>query len=148
MSTRSTTHFKHGDELVAIVYRHTDGYPDGAGADICGFLDQCASLSDSRFSDPSYLAAKYVVFLADKFNWTHSYKAGPIRPQSKLEFLSVGVVMEDPGDIEYRYEVDCAVSPRPKVRCFERHGDWDNPTWRELPWDTTANASDVVFLIH
>lgn len=99
MSTRSTTHFTYGEgsEPVAIVYRHSDGYPSGAGIDIKKFLKQCSRLNDSRFDDPSYLAAKYVVFLADMFR----------EPESMLEFLSVGVVREDPPDIEYRYVVNC-----------------------------------------
>lgn len=35
MSTRSTIHFKerHGGRSVAIIYRHSDGYPKGAGTD-------------------------------------------------------------------------------------------------------------------
>ena len=118
MSTRSTTHFVHGDEPpVAIVYRHTDGYPEGAGVDIHRFLERVEQeTADTRFGDASYLAAKYVVFLAEMF--------ASRRP---LDFLSVGIVREDYPDIEYRYIVDCGVQPdssraqRPTVRCLEIH---------------------------
>ena len=37
MSTRSTTHFQWEGRDFAIVYRHPDGYPDGAGVDILKF---------------------------------------------------------------------------------------------------------------
>ena len=133
MSTRSTTHFIYGDQKhpTAIIYRHPDGYPDGAGVDLLRFLDECGKLKDPRFSDPSYLAAKYVVFLADMFN--HSYREvngrfETVHNESKLDFLSVGVVNSDPGDIEYRYVVDCkgaSRGTRPTVKCYAFSNQWD-----------------------
>lgn len=132
MSTRSTAHFYWGDsdKPTAIIYRHSDGYPEGAGVDIHKFLDQCGKLADPRFNDPSYLAARYVVFLADKFNYT--YKPGDfstqlqalrrgkyVRPKSKMDFISVGVMEQDPDDIEYRYTIRCNDEDRPEVKCFE-----------------------------
>lgn len=139
MSTRSTTHFVENGRVVAIIYRHSDGYPSGAGSDILRFLDECAALNDSRFGDPSYLASKYVVFLADIFNrdWqTNKPKA------SKLDFISVGVVMEDPGDIEYRYTVECGDRAAghirngkacPVVKCFKVSNRWDMVKHRDIP---------------
>jgi hypothetical protein len=137
MSTRSTTHFVHEgvyggekQEPVAIIYRHINGYPGSAGTDILRFLDQCAELdkdresqSGSRFEDPAYLAAKYVVFLADMFNVRYSFEDSALsesKAPSKLDFLSVGVVNEDPSDIEYRYVITCgARGTRPKVTCYK-----------------------------
>ncbi|MCP4899766.1 MAG: hypothetical protein GY906_22600 [bacterium] len=148
MSTRCTTHFKHGKTLAAIIYRHTDGYPNGAGADLLGFFDECAKLKDSRLGDPTYLAAKYVVFLADQFNWDWQYegdKAKKVRPESRLDFLSVGVMMADPGDEEYRYEVDCdnLVDGKPVTTCFRREGTWDAPEWKNLgPLPVTEDDED------
>jgi hypothetical protein len=150
MSTRSTTHFVDSEfpnqKPVAIVYRHSDGYPEGAGMDIMKFLRACKKLQDSRLNDPAYLAAKYVVFLADMFNnkftkfeqdgtcdESHkSVKAGEYgykRAASKLDFLSVGILQKDPGDIEYRYVIDCGklVKGLPTVTCYavsERDGVW------------------------
>jgi hypothetical protein len=126
MSTRSTTHFTYGDtrQPTAIIYRHADGYPEGAGTDLLRFLDECSKLSDSRFGDPAYLAAKYVVFLADMFNVRYEWTKGKMsetKPESKLEFLSVGVLDRDPGDIEYRYTVNCGKldeDGKPEVTCF------------------------------
>lgn len=117
MSTRSTTHFldAEGATPTAIIYRHTDGYPDGAGADIATFLDRVGKLRDTRFDDPSYLAAKYVVFLAELF---HEYEKenGSTEP---MEFLGVGVIDADPSDIEYRYDVISGSQRRPLVRAYD-----------------------------
>ena len=142
MSTRSTTHFTHGDELkpVAIIYRHPDGDPEGAGVDLLDFIRQCRQLKDPRFTDPSYLAAKYVVFLADMFNYEYDDDFKKIRPASRLAFISVGVLDADPGDIEYRYVVDCRnlTSDRcPKVTCYKISGTtkskWQNWEKTEVP---------------
>ena len=116
MSTRSTTHFlgRFGERPTAIIYRHSDGYPEGAGKDLLAFFEKVRSdTMDTRFGDASYLAAKYVVFLAQmfsrKFERTPSgeYEYRDNEPWS-LDFLSVGVMDEDPSDIEYRYIVDCS----------------------------------------
>lgn len=137
MSTRSTTHFTHGDgDPTAIIYRHPDGYPECAGVDILRFLEECAKLKDSRFGDPSYLAAKYVVFLADHFNYTYDQSFAKIRPASRLEFISVGVVMADPGDIEYRYVVDCGkptADGKPTVTCYAVSDTWDREKGEDKP---------------
>jgi len=116
MATRSTTHFTDRNDAVrAIIYRHWDGYPECAGVAILEFLDKVKANSpgDTRFSDPEYLAARYVAFLADQFS-THQVKTDNgewvERRLPDLAFTSVGVCMEDPGDIEYRYTVKCGFS--------------------------------------
>ena len=134
MSTRSTTHFidssytdpKTGKPFLnSIVYRHSDGYPKGAGLDLFRFLARCKKLKDSRLTDTSYLAAKYVVFLAEMFavDYSKSTAPGIYAPnKDRLDFLSVGVMSSDPGDIEYRYVVDCSVIGKrglPKVTCYK-----------------------------
>lgn len=109
MGTRATVHFKYVDEEKpeAIVYRHGDGHPDGLGKDLYRFLEdvknQCA---DTRFNDPSYLAAKYVVWQAGE------YSKDKTKP---LDFLSVGVVLEDPDDITFRYTLHCSRAVKPLV---------------------------------
>lgn len=120
MSTRCTTSFYSGDDTIpeAIIYRHTDGYPEGAGADLIEFLDDLEkNVPDNRFDDPAYLAAKYVVFLARMFNT--DYAGNP--KEHPLDFLSVGVCKTDPDDIAFRYEVRCGVG-RPVLKCFDRAG--------------------------
>ena len=98
MSTRATVHFEQNGEVQAIVYRHSDGYPEGLGNDLQTFFgDVQLQTRDTRFSDPCYLAAKFVVWQAARYARTNP-----------LDFFSgVGIVMEDPGDIEYRYHVRC-----------------------------------------
>lgn len=133
MSTRSTTHFKWtaDSDSTAIVYRHPDGYPEGHGKFLVEFLDDLAeNVADTRFSDPSYLAAKLVVALAREFNVDYHFGDDELeitRKDHPLDFLSVGVVMEDPGDIEYRYEVICDLGQRdrPLILVYERTGPWD-----------------------
>jgi hypothetical protein len=113
MSTRSTTHFVYGERTEAIIYRHSDGYPEGAGKDIFRFFDDVRSQTkDTRFGDPSYLASKYVVWLADQFR----------NSRNLLDFLSVGVTQKDPDDIEFRYTIDCAHLDQhgtPSVTCYD-----------------------------
>lgn len=111
MGTRSTTHFIYQDSngrtyTEAIIYRHWDGYPEGAGTDIFRFLAQVKRHTfDTRFSDPSYLAAKYVVWLSQE---PFAHDRGRFPEDNRcLDFLSVGVCSEDPGDIKYRYTINC-----------------------------------------
>jgi len=107
VSTRATVHFEQNGETQAIVYRHSDGYPDGLGNDLQTFFgDVQLQTRDTRFNDPCYLAAKFVVWQAARYARTNP-----------LDFLGVGIVMEDPGDIEYRYHVRCYAVDRktPKI---------------------------------
>jgi len=136
MSTRATIHFESRrtrrwdpdtgesvtlDEPVveteAIIYRHSDGYPEGLGLDLVRFINEVRQLQDTRLSDPAYLAAKWIVFDVSEYhahmttsneqrkaNGEKPYYADPV---PRLDFLSIGVVMSDPGDIEYRYHVIC-----------------------------------------
>uniref|UniRef100_A0A6H2A5E3 Uncharacterized protein n=1 Tax=viral metagenome TaxID=1070528 RepID=A0A6H2A5E3_9ZZZZ len=107
MSTRATVHFQAAGETQAIIYKHTDGYPEGLGKDLKTFFKDVESqTSDTRFNDPTYLAAKFVVWLAKQYTGN---------PEKPLEFLSVGVVIEDPGDIEYRYLLNCSGDSPPSI---------------------------------
>lgn len=128
MGTASLTHFIDGDlgSPVATIYRHWDGYPEEAGKDIYRFLAEVeAQTTDTRFSDPSYLAAKYVVFLAGIFaeseatEWVGDERIVNRANVKPLKFLSVGIV---PGECDYGqefvYTVDCSArddSGRPAV---------------------------------
>lgn len=115
MSTRATVHFEQNGEAQAIVYRHSDGYPEGLGNDLQTFFGDVQSQTrDTRFSDPCYLAAKFVVWQAARYAQTLRRVAASLNPavsgineDNPLDFLGVGIVMEDPDDIEYRYHVDC-----------------------------------------
>ena len=118
MSTRCTTHFTYADRSEAIIYRHSDGYPSGHGQTLLDFFAAVkAQTKDTRFNQPGYLAAKLVVFLAPMFSSHWDSKAKDFVPGEPLDFLSLGVTTEDPGDIEYRYMVRCdqRVGDRPRV---------------------------------
>jgi len=111
------------DDPEAIVYRHSDGYPSAAGADILRFFNEVrAQTDDTRFYDSSYLAAKYVVFLAGMF--ARKFIDGKWEPSAPLDFLNVGIVHDDPGDIEYRYVVTQQLTDggRPTVFVYEMPG--------------------------
>ncbi len=111
MSTRACIHFLDNDEELAvtgqpIIYNHCDGYPSGLGADLLAFLDEVEAQcpNDTRFNDPEYLAAKWVV-----------YKAGGYSRGTPLSFTSVGICSADHGDIAFRYVVRCGRSGRPRI---------------------------------
>lgn len=87
MATRSLTEFAHNTgEVVAVVYKHWDGNPDAMMPLFTRFFDRCAALSSPRFDDPFYLAAKWVVFLAEEDHaGRDDYTDDP------LDFLGVGI---------------------------------------------------------
>ena len=107
MSTRCVVNFGYNDEVEAKIYRHSDGYPEGVLPDLKTFFsDVKKQTQDTRFDDPTYLAAKFVVWQANKY--AYHYKDGKRRRSKRLDFLSVGVVMQNPLDIEYEYFVNCS----------------------------------------
>jgi hypothetical protein len=132
MSTRSTTHFKEGEKLVAIVYRHLDGYPSRTGKDLLEFFKEVRdNVTDTRFDDASYLAAKWCVYLGRKFAPNN-----PFWPIHYLDFVSVGILMADPPDIEYRYIVDCTrldIEGYPVVTCEDMGQVADSPLMDAAP---------------
>ena len=109
MSTRATVHFEYATgEDEAIIYCQWDGYPEDLGEDLQSFFAAVqAQTIDTRFYDASYLAAKFVVWKAGQYA---KNKAKP------LDFLSLGIVKEDPDDIEYRYLVKCNGNEVPEVK--------------------------------
>jgi len=117
MSTRAIVHFMQNGEIEARIYRHSDGYPEGLGQDLVAFLQELKdNVRDNRFNDAGYLAAKWVVRDA---TYNRQYANG--EPHD-LNFLGVGVVSADPGDIEYRYEVmgdDYDANGLPKVMVYD-----------------------------
>jgi len=125
MSTRCNIHFCHGDEVVANIYRHSDGYPGkivkgeareyGVLADLLTFFRLVKTEGqDNRFDHAEYLAAKFLVWQSQQntkysvrceFNEDGEYV--PVEEPHYLNFLSVCPCTEDHRDIEYVYEVDC-----------------------------------------
>jgi hypothetical protein len=92
MSTSCKVHFKaEGDNEISTIYIHADGYPHGTNGMLSKlerFLndveEQCV---DTRFHDPSYLAAKFVVWSA--FDGVVELSKAFSNP---LNFLGIGVI--------------------------------------------------------
>lgn len=139
MSTRSTTKFAYtapvvdGEDQkpVATIYRHSDGYPESMLPALLKFFKAVEDETDDlRYSDPSYLAAKWVVWLARMFSTPYDV-TDPITLAEKvgsLDFTSVGVLDEDPGDIQWIYWLDCSTMSfgRPQVYYKPAHeGPWE-----------------------
>lgn len=127
MSTRSAILF--GDTVLppiakdhiaeAVIYKHCDGYPHGE----CGTLALLAQFfdrverdcgTDTRYNDPCYLAAKFVVY------YTQLYAEQRKPERATLKFIGMGVLgnsLNDlPGDLEYVYYLDCSnFQKRPNV---------------------------------
>lgn len=119
MSTRANIHFNYSNgETAANIYRHADGYPDGVLPDLDRFFAAVeAQTEDTRFSDASYLAAKFVVWQAGENATMQAYdfrtgQPGEVRP---LDFLSVGIMSEDASDGDFVYEVTETGNGRPTV---------------------------------
>lgn len=111
MSTRCAIAFGYDSNhthKVALVYRHSDGYPSGAGADLLQFFEDVKAhvqRGDTRFDDPSYLAAKFIVWLTQMH--AHSDWRKKRGDDHLLSQIGVGVLMDYPGDLEYVYVVVC-----------------------------------------
>lgn len=124
MGTRTNIHFNYGTEIASNIYRHYDGYPGkvengeeveyGVLPDLLRFfrdVKEHAVEHGPRFGDPTYLAAKFVVWQAkentrmSKLNFDTGKREE--RFTHHLDFLSLGVCVEDLGGIEFIYEVDC-----------------------------------------
>lgn len=126
MSTRAVVRFVNvyddHEYEAAMVYRHSDGYPSGMLPTLRTFFNEVKrQTKDTRFDDASYLAAKFVVYLsrifAHKYEWPDGVFKGEPRytASNPLDFLSVGIVKEIPGDVEYVYTVACGRGEEPTV---------------------------------
>lgn len=114
MATRSNIHFTNEHGTQANIYVHYDGYPENRLAELAQFFqDVKDATSDTRFTDPTYLAAKFVVWYASKM-------AADKHP---LDFLGIGVAQKNNLDIDYLYTVDCStlVNGFPTVSFKQAH---------------------------
>lgn len=105
-------HYIDGKRIYRVggrIYRHSDGYPDGLGADLMLFLKAVEEQTDdTRFDDDEYLAAKFVVWQALEYTLNEKdWRTGKPAPKNALDFLGIGVGLRYHGDLEYIYRVDC-----------------------------------------
>lgn len=103
MGLRTITKFCYKGKPECAIYRHWGTTPESGMNGLPAFFDEVEKLDDTRFNDPSYLAAKFVVWLADQHQ----------NSDNKLNFISVGVIdsnvytEDNPSDIDFFYIVDC-----------------------------------------
>lgn len=104
--------------IEARVYNHYDGYPGGEHgvlAMLRSFFDTVSSQTrDTRFYDPSYLAAKLIVFLARGYAHRFDPATGTYKLAKPLDFPSIGIV-NSTVDAEYVYTVHCTDERVPLV---------------------------------
>jgi len=140
MGTRTNIHFNHGKDICSNIYRHWDGYPGkvengeeleyGMLSDLLTFFREVKSnVPDNRFGCAEYLAAKFLVWQAKQntVSTELNFETGEREEKINhyLDFLSVSPCLQDHGDIEYLYEVDC-----------DEHDAEGFPIvrWKPVPW--------------
>jgi len=102
MATRSQVKFSDRGSVTSNVYVHWDGYPDsenGRIAELKRFFNDVKEQCGGVTNDAEYLAAKYIV-------WKALEQCDDDNP-NPLKFSGIGPCLEDHGDIEYIYLVDC-----------------------------------------
>lgn len=93
------------DKVLAMLYKHNNGYPEYVVPLLKEFMSQVIEQSKirdcgTRLNDPSYLASKFVVFLARQDTRV---------ADCPLVFSDVGVIMHRPSDVSYMYRVICSI---------------------------------------
>lgn len=114
MSTRSQWSFREAGNQIALIYKHSDGYPEGYHGGFAVWNRFLAKVKEDcgknnwsyRFNDAEYLAARFVYYL---LRWEGG--------NENLNTLGVGVSKELHGDIDYLYEIDCDSNEVPQFRC-------------------------------
>ena len=113
MSTRSTLRWLDRDgNVVAQIYRHSDGYPSIVIPDLAEFFKW-----DTRANVPEYSAANFIYYmkmtmkeLDEKIRAELGYK----RPIETLEHLGYGIQNPNDGindDVQYLYEIQYVYTP-------------------------------------
>jgi hypothetical protein len=106
--------FVWGDTTVASVYVHDGGGPDHLGCEILDFLYSLEKSVDPRYDDPEYLAAKFIVFLADR----------RVSGSKKTDVTGVGATRNE-YDTEWKYYFNCMEAEgyrKPSVVCYHISG--------------------------
>lgn len=129
--------------LDANVFRHWDGYPTQAGADIQRFLKLDARATEgTRVGDSSMLAARYVAFLAHEFNaggrqgfdYASGERTKATGRRNPCDFLSVRIdkpVLGSAPDVEFEYLINGSGETFVREACYgygthaEQHGEWE-----------------------
>jgi hypothetical protein len=135
MATRSQVKFADYGSVTSNVYVHWDGYPDGEGgrlAELQRFFQDVKEQCGGVTNDAEFLAAKYIV-------WKALEQCDDLSP-NPLKFSGIGPCLEDHGDIEYIYLVDCTnVDPETGFPTV----DYKEAGWRLKNFDNDLVASIV-----
>ncbi len=109
--TRTIVQFTSENKVEAQIYVHNGGEPTSMASLLSEFFSAASLVYDRRFDDPTYLAAKFVVWFATE----KSHCGG-----SPLNFVGIGVYMTIPEDVRYVYKLDCdSDRKRPGVTAYE-----------------------------
>ena len=92
---------KHLTECVITLYHHSDGYPEGVGADLKEYINDVVSKWACGWS-PEDIATDLV--------------RGVIKKGDGTPDLGYEVAICEHGDCEYGYEIDCAAKT---LKCYE-----------------------------
>ncbi len=130
MSTRAQIRFEEGGDPVAVIYKHSDGYPEGVIADIVEFSAWLTEAPEPRpLRDLEYAAANLVYW----------YKTRLAAMRRGAEKLGVGICPTDAehihGDTEYLYVLD----DRGNIKVSYHIGYRDRPrNWDSVAWEYTG----------
>ncbi len=111
MGTRCLTILNDKDKEIAVLYRQSDGYPDGHGKDLAEFLKDrilingIQDYSVRAANGESCLAAQIVANFKDEIGGFYLHPAGT----------------RDVGE-DYIYDVKCALGEEAKIK-VEAHGE-------------------------
>lgn len=111
MSTRCVINFHYAsteEPAEAKVYKHDDGYPEALHPLFQEFFISYEQAGGDRFNDPSYLAAQFIIW---RQLFLSRVSCGP-EPYIRT---GLGVIVQDPPDIDYLWHVVCPEDGRPEV---------------------------------
>lgn len=154
MSTRSQMRWIDCDEVVATIYRHSDGYPDGENgviADLKKFIKWLTGGDQPRpIGDIEYASANWIYW--NKKNTIEHLSGDCESDEEKKEIaerwekIGFGICPNTDehihGDTEYLYEFD---GHNIKVSEHLRwNPDEDDPKWSTTVWEFSGTFNDAV----
>lgn len=118
MSTRCQTFIYQGDEKVATIYRHCDGYPSGMGLDLCTILQRCKDMS-------SFVAAVLTCPMFDAEIEPVDAKHGDTEYEYVVRFPEWGSKAEPELEVRGLWEGKTAKGSAVDVMCKIHNEEWD-----------------------
>ena len=122
------------DNHHALLYKHSDGYPEGMLPILEPFLKQFKEVRG--MGDTEYLAA-WTLHALMKESLQHSMETRKYLieqhggcetiPENGMQGVGFGICAQMHGDIEYIYKIYPNV-----LEVFERKGTWENPVFKPI----------------